>query len=74
MYGECPLYLEHSVSTGKFNIIGIIPEGSISIWLLTRDKEKSSAQARRARSLLFRIPRVNNHVAMDAKDFIPFIT
>ena len=33
-----------------------------------------NAQARRARALLFPIPRVNNHVDMDTEDFIPFIT
>ena len=34
----------------------------------------SNAQARRARALLFSIPRVNNHIDMDPEDFIPFIT
>ena len=33
-----------------------------------------NAKVRRARALLFPIPRVNNHVDMDTEDFIPFIT
>ena len=33
-----------------------------------------NAKVRRARALLFPIPRVNNHVDMENEDFIPFIT
>ena len=54
------------------NKIGIIPEGSISTWLLRGGN--GNAQAQRTQALLLSVPRVNNNVDMDTEDFIPFIT
>ena len=54
-----------------FHIMGIITEGSISTWLLTRGF--GNAQARRVRALLFPFPKVNKHVDMYPENFINFI-
>ena len=54
--------------------IGIIPEGSISSWILTRGKDMVMSKPEGRGHYFFPIPRVNNHVVMDTEDFIPFIT
>ena len=58
---------------GPANSIGIIPEGSISTWLLTRRKEMVMPKPEWREHSFFPISRVNNHVDMDTEDFIPFI-
>ena len=54
--------------------IGIIPEGFITIWLLTRGNGILMSKPEGRVHFFFHIPRVNNHIGMDPEDFIPFIT